>query len=71
MAMKRLAARTSEQHAKFVECISSEDLIVAGITGNSKMNDGMHQSVVIIIVLSLTVAPEANKVVDTMKQTRQ
>ena len=65
--MKRLAARTSEQHAKLVESISSENLIVTGITGNSKVNNSINQVMIIIVMLSVAMAPEPNKVIDTMQ----
>ena len=67
MARVRLTARTSKQHAKFVESISNENLIVTGITGNSKVNNSINQVMLIIVMLSVAMAPEPNKVIDTMQ----
>ena len=67
MARMRSTAGTSKQHAEFVEGISSKNLIVAGITNDSKVNNSINQVVFIIVVLPVAMAPEANKVIDTMQ----
>ena len=61
-----LPAGEGKEQAKFVEGISSEDLVVAGIASDSEVNDCMHNSVVIIVVMSFTVAPESHKLIDAM-----
>ena len=67
MARRWLTAGASKQQAKFVEGIFSKDLIVAGITSNSKVDNSINQVMLVIVMLSVAMAPEANEVIDTMQ----
>ena len=62
-----LPAGEGKEQAKFVESISSEDLVVAGIASDSEMNDGMHNRVVIIVVISSTMTPKPHKLINAME----
>ena len=61
------AASGGECKAKFTKSIFSKFTIVAGIAGDSEVNDGDNGRGIIVVMLAIAVIPESDELVDAMK----